>query len=431
MNKKILALAVPNIISNITIPLLGIIDLAIVGRLGDDALIGGIAIGTSIFNFMYWNFSFLRMGTSGMAAQAYGARNLTEAAKVLVRALSVAVGVAILIWIIQGAVERFAMWIMEGSPAVKGAASQYFYMRIWAAPATLSMYAFTGWFIGMQNSRTPMWISITINIVNILCSLLAVVVFGMGIRGVAFGTVVAQWSGVAMALFILIRYYGRLFSWELIRESGVRSWRVMKRFFRVNADIFLRTICLVTVLTYFTVASSKQGDTLLAVNALMMQMFLLYSYMMDGFAYAGEALSGRYYGAGNPKMLHKAVRLLIMWGGVVMLLYTAAYALFGAQIMRIFTSSPVILAAATDYTIWIILVPVCGCLAFILDGIMVGISATHIMRNAMFFAAVTFFAVYFALEPRLGNAALWLAFLFFLTLRGVVQLLASKKRILG
>lgn len=431
MNKKILALAIPNIITNITIPLVGIVDLAIVGRLGSDAMVGGIAIGGTIFNFMYWNFSFLRMGTSGMAAQAYGARNLPEAAKVLVRALSVAAVVGLLLWIVQWPVQRLAMEIMEGSSEVESAASRYFFTRIWAAPATLSIYAFTGWFIGMQNARIPMWIFIIINVVHIVCSLGAVVIFNMGIEGIALGTVIAQWSGALTALYILARYYRRLFSWETIRTSGIRSWTVMKHFFKVNTDIFLRTVCLVSVLTYFTVASSKQGDTLLAVNALMMQMFLLYSYMMDGFAYAGEALAGRYYGAGNPKLLHKAVRLLILWGGVVMLLYTVTYAILGEQVMAIFTPSPTILAAAKEYVVWIVLVPVCSCLAFILDGIMVGISATHIMRNTMFLASAVFFALYFLLEPHYGNIALWIAFLVYLVLRGVVQLAASWKRILG
>lgn len=431
MNKKILALAIPNIISNITIPLLGIVDIAIVGRLGSDATIGGIAIGTTIFNFMYWNFGFLRMGTSGMAAQAYGARDLPEATRVLVRALGVALGAALLIWVSQWAIQRLALRVMEGSAEVEAAAARYFYVRVWAAPATLSLYAFTGWFIGMQNSRTPMWISIVSNLLHVVFSLIAAVGFGLGIAGVALGTVIAQWLGVGMALYVLVRYYGRLFSWEVVRGSGLGSWRVMRRFFRVNVDIFLRTLCLVTVLSYFTVASSSQGDVLLAVNALMMQLFLLYSYMMDGFAYAGEALAGRYYGARNERMLHRAVRWLLFWGGVVMFLYTGVYAALGEQIMSLFTSSPAILSAAHEYTVWIVLVPVCSALAFILDGIMVGISATHIMRNTMFLAVTVFFGCYFLLEPAWGNKALWFSFLIYLGLRGCVQFWVARRRLLG
>lgn len=431
MNRKILALAIPNIVSNITIPLLGMVDLAIVGRLGNDALIGGIAVGGTIFNFLYWNFSFLRMGTSGFTAQAYGARNFDEAARVLVRALSVAVAVALVIWALQLLVVRLAMGVMEGSEAVEQAASRYFLVRVWAAPATLSLYAFTGWFIGMQNSRTPMWISIGINVVNIGCSLAAVWLFGMGIEGVALGTVIAQWSGVALALLIIRRYYGRFFRRDTFRHSGVLSWPVMRRFFKVNSDIFLRTLCLVAVFTYFTIASTRMGDTLLAVNTLMLELFTLFSYMMDGFAYAGEALAGRYCGAGNTPMLHRAVRGLLRWGVVVMLFFTLLYAVAGGQILRIFTSSETILDAARDYAVWAVLVPVCSFLAFILDGIVVGITATWIMRNAMFFATIVFFAAYFMLVPFWGNAGLWIAFLAYLLMRGVMQLALFKRRILG
>ncbi len=351
MNRKILALAIPNIISNITVPLLGMVDLAIVGRLGNDALIGGIAVGGTIFNFLYWNFSFLRMGTSGFTAQAYGGRDLYEAARVLVRALSIALLVALGIWVLQVPVVHLALAVMDGSPAVENAARDYFLVRVWAAPATLSLYAFTGWFIGMQNSRIPMWISISINLVNIACSLAAVQLLGMGIRGVALGTVIAQWSGVLIALVIIRRYYGRFFSRRNLQGEGLFEWKTLRRFFRVNRDIFLRTLCLVAVFTYFTVASTRMGDTLLAVNTLMLELFTLFSYMMDGFAYAGEALAGRYYGAGNTPMLHKAVRGLLRWGTALMLLFTLLYALFGEQILGIFTSSQTILTAAHDYAL--------------------------------------------------------------------------------
>ena len=346
MNRKILSLAIPNIISNITVPLLGMVDLAIVGRLGDDALIGGIAVGGAVFNFLYWNFGFLRMGTSGFTAQAYGARELREAARVLVRGVCVAAAVAGMIWIFQRPLLEEALWIMEGSEAVEEAARRYFRVRVWAAPATLSLYAFTGWFIGMQNSRIPMWISIGINVMNIGCSFAAVRGFGMGIEGVALGTVVAQWSGVAMAVVIVGQYYGRFFGREILRQSGVLSWGVMRRFFRVNGDIFLRTVCLVAVFTYFTAASTRMGDTLLAVNTLMLQLFTLFSSMMDGFAYAGEALAGRYWGAGNRQLLRRAVRGLLGWGAVLAGLFTLLYAVAGSEILGLVTDSSGSLEAA-------------------------------------------------------------------------------------
>ncbi len=431
MNRKILRLAIPNIVSNITVPLLGMVDLAIVGRLGDDALIGGIAVGGAVFNFLYWNFGFLRMGTSGFTAQAYGARELREAARVLVRGVCVAAAVAGMVWIFQRPLLEGALWIMEGSEAVEEAARRYFRVRVWAAPATLSLYAFTGWFIGMQNSRIPMWISIGINVMNIGCSFAAVRGFGMGIEGVALGTVVAQWSGVAMAVVIVGQYYGRFFGCEILRQSGVLSWGVMRRFFRVNGDIFLRTVCLVAVFTYFTAASTRMGDTLLAVNTLMLQLFTLFSYMMDGFAYAGEALAGRYWGAGNRQLLRRAVRGLLGWGAVLAGLFTLLYAVAGSEILGLFTDSSVILEAARGYAGWAVLVPVCSFLAFLLDGILVGITATALMRNAMFAATALFFGFYFSVGQGWGNAGLWGAFLIFLFVRGAAQAGLSWRRIFG
>jgi len=407
------------------------VDLAIVGRLGDDALIGGIAVGGAVFNFLYWNFGFLRMGTSGFTAQAYGARELREAARVLVRGVCVAAAVAGMIWIFQRPLLEEALWIMEGSEAVEEAARRYFRVRVWAAPATLSLYAFTGWFIGMQNSRIPMWISIGINVMNIGCSFAAVRGFGMGIEGVALGTVVAQWSGVAMAVVIVGQYYGRFFGREILRQSGVLSWGVMRRFFRVNGDIFLRTVCLVAVFTYFTAASTRMGDTLLAVNTLMLQLFTLFSYMMDGFAYAGEALAGRYWGAGNRQLLRRAVRGLLGWGAVLAGLFTLLYAVAGSEILGLFTDSSVILEAARGYAGWAVLVPVCSFLAFLLDGILVGITATALMRNAMFAATALFFGFYFSVGQGGGNAGLWGAFLIFLFVRGAAQAGLSWRRIFG
>lgn len=432
MNRKILRLAVPNIISNITVPLLGMVDLAIIGRLGDDSLIGGMAIGTTIFNFLYWNFSFLRMGTSGFAAQAYGARNLSEAARTLVRAALVALAISIVIVALQLPIDALAMRVMEGSSGVEQAASRYFLMRIWAAPATLMLNVMTGWFIGMQNSRTPMWIAIVINVINVVMSLLAVWVLDMGIAGVAFGTVIAQWSGLVMALVIVWRNYGRIFSRERLGSlSSIMAPKVMGRFFRVNRDIFLRTICLVAVFTYFTIASSAMGDTLLSVNTLMLQLFTLFSYMMDGFAYAGEALSGRYYGAGSTSMLRRAVRALLWWGVGVMAIFTVIYGLWAPQILSLFTPSVAILTAAGEYALWAALVPVCSFLAFTLDGIIVGITATYIMRNAMFAATALFFVAYFVLTPAMGNNGLWVAFLLFLLARGVGQMGWVYRRVIG
>ena len=425
MNRRILALAIPNIISNITIPLLGMVDIAIVGHLGDDALIGGIAIGTAVFNFIYWNFAFLRMGTSGFAAQSYGARNFPEIAAILVRALVVALVVALLLLVLQRPVGRLTFLMMDGTPHTMGYAAEYFYARIWAAPATISLFAFQGWYIGMQNSRFPMYISIGINLINIACCLWFALGLGWGIAGVAWGTVVAQYCGLLMSVGLWAKYYRRF--WKYIDLRSSLRLKPMLGFFRVNRDIFLRTACIVAVYTFFTSASSGMGDTLLAVNMLLMQLFTLFSYLMDGFAYAGESLAGRYVGAGNAYMLRRCIRSLLLWGLLVAVLYVALYTFGWRTVLSLFTDSEAILSGARHYVEWLIVIPLVAFAPFMIDGILIGATKTVVMRNSVFLSTVAFFAAYYALDGAIGNNALWFAFLLFLVMRGVLQYVMTNR----
>ena len=419
MNRKILALAIPNIISNITVPLLGMVHMALVGHLGNDSLIGAMAIGVAIFNFIYWNFAFLRMGTSGLVAQAFGARNFREVGSVFVRSVSVALLVAVLLLLFRHGIGKLAFRMMEGSTETMQAAAEYFYIRLWAAPATLSLFAFQGWFIGMQNSRFPMYISIMINVVNVIFGVWFVYGLHWGIAGVAWSTVVAQYSGLLTAFLLWLIYYRRFIRQVSLRESF--DLRPMVRFFRVNRDIFLRTACIVIVYTFFTSASSGMGDTILAINSLLMQLFTLFSYMMDGFAFAAESLIGRYVGARNAVMVQRSLRGLLAWSGGVALLYVVIYALFWEPLLGLFTSSPAILTGAADYILWVIAVPLIGFAPFLVDGALIGATATRVMRNSVFLSTVAFFVVYFALRGVVGNNALWLAFMVFLVLRGLLQ----------
>ena len=431
MNRKILSLAIPNIVSNITIPLLGMVDMAIVGHLGDDALIGGIGIGTSVFNFIYWNFAFLRMGTSGLTAQSYGARNFPEIMAVLVRALSVSLLAAVLLILFREPVGRLAFRMMDGTPHTMGYAAEYFYARIWAAPATVSLFAFQGWFIGMQNSRIPMYIAITQNVVNIIASLGLVYLCGMKVEGVALGTLIAQYAGFLMGIVLWMHNYGRLKRfWEIKNYKlkikggeGAGIWEkgAMFRFFQVNRDIFLRTLCLVAVTLFFTSAGASQGEIILAVNTLLMQLFTLFSYVMDGLAYAGEALSGRYIGARNREAFTDTVRHLFGWGAVIAVLFTLVYALGGNAFLGLLTDDKEVIAVADTYFYWALAVPAVGIAAFIWDGIFIGATATRGMLLSMAAAAVSFFILYYGLHPVLANHALWLAFLTYLLMRGVVQ----------
>lgn len=419
MNRKILALALPNIISNITVPLLGLVDIAIVGHLGDDSLIGGIAIGTAVFNFIYWNFAFLRMGASGCTAQAYGARNFTEIASVFVRVLILALAAALLLVVFQRPIGHAVFLLMDGTPHTMSYAADYFYARIWAAPATISMFAFHGWYIGMQNSRFPMYISIGVNVVNLIFCLWFALGLGWGIVGVAWGTVVAQYSGLVLSIVLWGVYYRRFLRYIRIREC--LKLDALLAFFKINRDIFLRTACIVVVYTFFTSASSGMGDTMLAVNTLLMQLFTLFSYLMDGFAYAGESLAGRYTGAHNVQALNRCVRLLLVWGGVVAVLYTGVYAFGWRTVLSLFTESPAILSEAGGYVGWLIAIPLVAFIPFTIDGILIGATRTAVMRDSVFLSTALFFAVYYGFRSVIGNNALWAAFLLFLIARGILQ----------
>ena len=419
MNKKIINLAIPNIITNITVPLLGMIDTAIAGHLESELYIGAIAVGAVIFNFIYWNFGFLRMGTSGFTAQAFGAGNEQEAVRVLLRSLLVAFGVGLLIILLQYLLVAVAFFFIRASAATQQYAAVYFHIYVWAAPFVLGMYAMTGWFIGMQDARTPMFLSIATNLINIALSLLFVFGFHLELKGLALATALAQFLSFGLALLVWNRKYHSLRHYVSFRF--VRQLSDFKPFFEVNSAIFLRSLALVFVTAFFTSASARNGDVVLAVNSLLMQLFILFSYMMDGFAYAAEALTGRYYGAKDRASLNELVRKLFLWGAGLSFLFTALYFLFTDVILRLLTDKTNIIEAAKAFEGWALLFPIAGFAAFLWDGIFIGLTASRQMRNSMFVAVAFFFVVYYALSPVLGNDALWLAFISYLAMRGIMQ----------
>ncbi|MBQ9312812.1 MAG: MATE family efflux transporter [Bacteroidales bacterium] len=428
LNKSILKLTIPNIITNITIPLLGIVDTAIVGHITDGGkgadYIGAIAIGTMIFNFIYWNFGFLRMGTSGFTAQAFGANDKTEQIDILTRSLFIGLCVAILLLCLQYPIALLCSSVIEDKNNVMSYALQYFYIRIWAAPATLGMYALKGWFIGMQDSKTPMWISIMINVVNIIFDIFFVMKLNMKIDGVAYATVIAQYSGlITTIIFFLKKYYGK-FSFSFLRAI---EFKKMRLFFKVNGDIFLRTVCIIAVTTYFTIASSKMEYPLLAVNTLIMQLFTLFSYFMDGFAYASESLCGKYSGANDKINLRKTVKLVMLWGVVLAVACMIVYGFFSQNILSLLTNQQDVLASAKHYLFWTIAIPICGFVAFLYDGILIGMIQSTIMRNSIFIATASFFILFFAFGQT--NNALWLGFISYLVLRSVLMMTMSWKLI--
>ena len=425
MNRRILHLAIPSIVSNITVPLLGLVDVTIVGHLGATAYIGAIAVGGLLFNILYWNFGFLRMGTSGLTSQAYGRKDKEAEIRVLVQAVSVGLFSALAMLILQYPIERLAFRLLDTSAEVEQYAVSYFRICIWGAPAVLAQYGFTGWFIGMQNSRYPMYIAIVMNVINIVCSSCFVFLFGMKVEGVALGTVVAQYSGVMMAWWLWFYNYKELRG--RITFRGSLQLIAMRRFFAVNRDIFLRTLCLIGVTTFFTSTGARQGDVILAVNTLLMQLFTLFSYIMDGFAYAGEALSGRYVGACNLVQLKRAVKALFGWGVGLSLVFTLLYGIGGENFLGLLTNDTVVIETAGHYFYWVLAIPLAGFAAFLWDGILIGATATRFMLWAMLVASGSFFVIYYCFSGATNNHMLWLAFLVYLALRGIMQTLWSRK----
>lgn len=430
-DRQILLLALPSIVQNITVPLLGLCDVAIAGHIGDATTIGAIAVGSMIFNVMYWLFGFLRMGTSGLTSQALGARQLTETTLVLRQGLLVALSTGLAIAALQWPLRSVAFWLMQPTADVAALCLPYYNICVWGAPAVLGLYALTGWYIGMQNTRTPMFTAIVQNVVNIVASLLCVFVWDMGIEGVAIGTLVAQWTGFGLSLLLLKKFYGKKIG-AARKANGAKANKERRgqlwRFLSINRDIFLRTLCLVAVNLYFTSAGARQGALMLAVNTLLMQLFTLFSYFMDGFAYAGEALAGRYYGAGNHTALNDTVRRLLRWGVAVTMLFTLLYWLGGTPFLRLLTDDTTVVSAARDYLPWALLIPLSGMGAFVWDGIFIGLTYTRGMLLSCAVATAAFFGLWACLQPIWANHALWLALIVYLALRGIIQSLLYRQR---
>lgn len=429
MNVKVLRLALPSIISNITVPLLGLVDMMIVGHLGSAIYIGAVAVGGLLFNILYWNFGFLRMGTSGLASQAYGRKDFREMASVLVRALEVALGLALLFIIFRHFIADVAFDFIDTNPEVRFWAEKYFHINIWAAPAVLGLYAFKGWFIGMQNSKIPMFIAISINVVNIVLSLFFVYVLDMSIEGVALGSALAQIFGLLLAVVLWAKFYARHFL-RFVDRRLLLNTVGLGGFFKLNFGIVVRTMCLVLVTSFFTVAGTKQGVVVLAVNTLMMQLFTLFSYFMDGFAYAGEALVGKYIGANDKFNLKEVIKSIFKWGGSLSLIFTVLYGLFASEFISFLTDEPDVVNESAKYYFWVLAIPFAGFSAFLWDGVCVGATAVRTMAWTMIIATVTFFSLYYSLIEKYENHAIWFSFVCYLSMRSIVQTIWAKCNLL-
>lgn len=425
LNGQILRLAVPNLISNVTVPLLGAIDLAMMGRMNSLTAMGAISLGAMIFNFIYWALGFLRMGTCGFTAQAYGANRMDECVVTLFRGLFIALLGGLLLWALQTPILRIALSAAAPEAELAEATARYFRIRIWAAPASIAAFAYAGWFIGMQDSKTPMWVAIFVNLANIGFNYLFIFVYHFGSDGVAAGTVLAQYTGLLLYIVFAVKKLAKMPYHVMWR--AIADFKALKRFLNVNSDIFLRTLLLIAVFAFFTARSTRFGSEILVLNTLLYQFFIFYSYAMDGFAHAAEALCGKFTGSGERQEKRRTVRYVFLWGLGIGLAFTLCYGFGFNGIMQLFTDDALILGLSRQYFFWIPLVTLLGFPAFLWDGVYAGSLASKAMLLTMAFSVLGFFALFYGFCPLLQNHAMWLALTGFLCLRGVSMSVWSRR----
>jgi MATE family multidrug resistance protein len=418
MNREILKLAVPNIISNISIPLLSSVDTLLMGHLSF-AHLGAVGLGAMIFNFFYWNFGFLRMGTTGITAQAYGREDRNDITNTLGRAFLVAIVIAALLLIFQIPLANISFSLMNVIDSQRDMVAEYFFIRLYAAPATLALYALLGWLFGMQNAIYPLILTVFINVINIVCSVIFVYHLGWEVSGVAWGTVIAQYAGMILAILLIFYKYK-----DYLKELSFKALTQIsefKRFLVINRDIFLRTVCLTIAFGFFYSKSSGAGDMILAANVILMQFLHWMSYGIDGFAYASESLTGKYYGAKNSEKLSKAIKYSFIWGAGVALLYSSLYWFGGEFLLSVFTDQEEVKAFTRPYIIWMVITPMVGFWSYIWDGIFIGITASKAMRNSMLVSLLIYFLFYYGFQKMETTNLLWASLLVFLLARGVIQ----------
>lgn len=413
VNRNILSLAVPSILANITVPLVGMVDLAVAGHMdvslsgvsSGATLIGGVAIGTMLFDLLYWNFGFLRIGTGGLTAQACGRGDMGECARILSRSVGIALACAFALIAMQWLFLKAAFLVVECTPEVQALAERYFYIRIWAAPATLSLMAFKGWFIGMQDGVSPMAADLTVNTLNAVSSAVLALGLrvgdfhyeGMGFQGIAAGTVAAQYTGLVAAVSIIfMKYRRRVFGGTAmsVLRTAFKGGETRK-FFSMNTDLFIRSMCFIGIYIGFTMLAARQGDLILACGSIIMKIMMLFSYFTDGFAYAGEALSGRYIGERNREAFRRTVRYVFIWSMGIAALFMVLYAAAGTPLLKMMTDDADVIGLGQEYLPWLLVMPLVGCAAFTWDGIYVGATASGSMRNAGLLSLAGFFAAYF------------------------------------
>ncbi len=420
LHQRILALAIPMVLSNITVPLLGLVDAAVVGHLEHSYYLGGVALGSTMISMIFWLFGFLRMSTTGLSAQAKGAEDSSKLAGVLIQGVSMALFFALVFLILHRFIFDFAMGFSDASAQVKTYAQEYFFVRAWSAPAAMMNFVMLGWLLGNQDAKAPMWLVIVTNVVNIILDILFVVVLNYGVAGAAAASVIADYCGLLVGLFFCFKLWHRSvnLSYSNLIDKGLSVFQGMSRFLRLNRDIFLRSLCLQAVLAFMTLQGANFGDDIVAANAVLMSFVLIVSYAMDGFAFAIEAMVGKAIGAKNREQLSLSIVGTFIWGVVICLGFSAVFVVLGDHVVALISDIESVRATASIYLPWLALMPMVALWSYLFDGIFIGATRGKDMRNTMFLSALSFFGVY-ALASSLENHALWLAMMTFMGIRGL------------
>ncbi len=416
-HRRVWLIAGPIIISNISVPMLGAVDTAVIGHLPDPKYLGGVAIGAMVFTFIYWGFGFLRMGTGGLTAQAFGARDADEVRACLARAAVIGIPVALILIVLQLPIATAAFSILEASPDVEALAQEYFFVRIWGAPATLMNFALLGWFIGCQNTKAALWHQLSLNGVNIVLDLVFVLGVGWGVTGVAAATAIADCVAVVIGLFLALPILRKL-GGGFVRAKILEASKI-RRTIALNVDIFIRTICLVLAFAYFTAQGAAFGNVVLAANAVLLNFQTFMAHALDGLAHSAEALGGEAIGARDRKAFRDAVRVSVFWGMVVAVGFTLVYLIAGPFIIDVLTGIETVRETSREYLVWSVAMPLIAVCPFLLDGIFLGGTRGATMRNAMIVSLLIYLACCYILVPLWGNDGLWASLAIFMGARGL------------
>lgn len=418
-HRQVWQIAGPMIIANITTPLLGLVDTAMVGHLSSAHYLGAVAIGSMIFTFVFWGFGFLRMSTTGLTSQAYGENDPHKMQAILMQSAWLALLIAVLLLLFQTPIIRMALQLIDSSHEVEHYAAIYFNIRIWSAPATLLNYAILGWLIGREASRAALLMVLVINIINIVLDALFVLGFGMNVDGVALASVIAEYGGLLMGI-LLLKHYG--FSKDSFRLSLTKQiLQTSHRGLQVHGNVMIRTFLLISCFALFTTQGARQGDTVLAANSVLLNFITFMAFVLDGFANATEVLTGKSIGRRSPEMLKSSLNITGFWSVLMAASFSLVYLLFGEKIIRALTSIDAVIDYADNYLVWVIIAPLLAVWSYLLDGVFIGATRSREMRNTMLFSALCCYLPAFYLLQVFGNHGLWAALMIFLAARGLSQ----------